>query len=204
MVSLLKASFTKRKSNFTYSETDTLLEEIEKNKEVLLSPSCAAKHKRALWDDITSKINRIGEGDERTMEEVRKKWGDMQCLAKRKFARGKQELNEFEMRVIAMKSDGGGKWLQNERTFLEEPDEFEFDTLTENIQIKQEKTDEELDNPPVYFDGKSYDGTRDDPTDDYPEVSCYVFFTYCFIKCTNTYIVNINVLMCFCSCSSYE
>ncbi|XP_071085059.1 titin homolog [Haliotis cracherodii] len=169
MVSLLKASFTKRKSNFTYSETDTLLEEIEKNKEVLLSPSCAAKHKRALWDDITSKINRIGEGDERTMEEVRKKWGDMQCLAKRKFARGKQELNEFEMRVIAMKSDGGGKWLQNERTFLEEPDEFEFDTLTENIQIKQEKTDEELDNPPVYFDGKSYDGTRDDPTDDYPE-----------------------------------
>ncbi|XP_046559570.1 uncharacterized protein LOC124268613 [Haliotis rubra] len=169
MVSLLKASFTKRKSNFTYSETDTLLEEIEKNKDVLLSPSCAAKHKRALWDDITSKINRIGEGDERTMEEVRKKWGDMQCLAKRKFARGTQELNEFEMRVIAMKSEGGGRWLQNERSYQEEPDEFEFDTLTENIQIKQEKTDEELDNLPVYFDGKGYDGTPEDPTDDYPE-----------------------------------
>ncbi|XP_051979322.1 uncharacterized protein LOC127640669 [Xyrauchen texanus] len=80
--------FKKRKARFSFSEVHILLDEVRKNRHILVGkfntgvPSDVKKRK---WAEITARINEIGECDREIMEVV-KKWSDLKCDTRRKVA----------------------------------------------------------------------------------------------------------------------
>lgn len=81
-------SLKKRKARFTFSEIHVLLDEIRKNRHIVVGQFNAGvpcKLKKRTWAEITARVNEIGEGD-REVIEIIKKWSDMKCDTKRKVA----------------------------------------------------------------------------------------------------------------------
>ncbi|EMP35889.1 hypothetical protein UY3_06917, partial [Chelonia mydas] len=77
----------KRKSNFSVQETQTLLKEIRKRKEVLFSKQLNTtinEMKRKAWEEIAECVNAVGEGEQRTGTEVKRRYLDWRALMKRK------------------------------------------------------------------------------------------------------------------------
>ncbi|NXH12227.1 MSD4 protein, partial [Bucco capensis] len=77
----------KRKSNFSVQETQTLLKEIRKRREVLFSKQLNTtinEMKRKAWEEIAECVNAVGEGEHRTGTEVKRRYLDWRALMKRK------------------------------------------------------------------------------------------------------------------------
>ncbi|XP_064205492.1 max-binding protein MNT [Anguilla rostrata] len=80
--------FKRRKARFTFSEVHILLDEVRKNRHIIVGkfnrgvPTEVKKH---TWAAITACINEIGEC-QREVIEVIKKWSDLKCDTKRKVA----------------------------------------------------------------------------------------------------------------------
>ena len=75
-----------RKQNWTKEEECTLIDEIESAGETLRGPGNSAdiiKRKRQLWKDITARVNSIY-GNNRTVDDIRKKWNNVKLAAKSK------------------------------------------------------------------------------------------------------------------------
>ncbi|KAJ7320137.1 hypothetical protein JRQ81_019648 [Phrynocephalus forsythii] len=77
----------KRKSNFSVQETQTLLKEIRKRRDVLFSKQLNTtinEMKRKAWEEIAECVNAVGEGEQRTGTEVKRRYLDWRSLMKRK------------------------------------------------------------------------------------------------------------------------
>lgn len=80
--------FKKRKARFTFSEVHILLDEVRKNRMILVGKfnrGVPTDAKKRVWAEITARINEIGEC-QREVIEVVKKWSDLKCDTKRKVA----------------------------------------------------------------------------------------------------------------------
>ncbi|XP_001371481.1 myb/SANT-like DNA-binding domain-containing protein 4 [Monodelphis domestica] len=85
----------KRKSNFSVQETQTLLEEIRKRKEVIFSKQLNTtinEMKRKAWEEIAECVNAVGEGEQRTGAEVKRRYLDWRALMKRKWLKANIKL----------------------------------------------------------------------------------------------------------------
>ncbi|MEE6472867.1 hypothetical protein FKM82_009749 [Ascaphus truei] len=77
----------KRKSNFSVQETQTLLKEIKKRRDVIFSKQLNTtinEMKRKAWEEIAECVNALGEGEQRTGTEVKRRYLDWRALIKRK------------------------------------------------------------------------------------------------------------------------
>ncbi|XP_016082760.1 myb/SANT-like DNA-binding domain-containing protein 4 [Ornithorhynchus anatinus] len=77
----------KRKSNFSVQETQTLLKEIRTRKDVIFSKQLNTtinEMKRKAWEEIAECVNAVGEGEQRTGTEVKRRYLDWRALMKRK------------------------------------------------------------------------------------------------------------------------
>ncbi|KAM8835271.1 uncharacterized protein ACB058_016652 [Synchiropus picturatus] len=80
--------FKKRKARFSFSEVHILLDEVRKNRTIVVGKfnrGIATDRKKRVWAQITARINEIGEC-QREVIEVVKKWSDLKCDTKRKVA----------------------------------------------------------------------------------------------------------------------
>ncbi|KAJ8276142.1 hypothetical protein COCON_G00078940 [Conger conger] len=80
--------FKKRKARFTFSEVHILLDEVRKNRHIVVGKfnrGVPTTVKKRTWAKITACVNEIGEC-QREVIEVIKKWSDMKCDTKRKVA----------------------------------------------------------------------------------------------------------------------
>uniref|UniRef100_A0ABK0LRH3 Myb/SANT-like DNA-binding domain-containing protein 4 n=1 Tax=Rattus norvegicus TaxID=10116 RepID=A0ABK0LRH3_RAT len=85
----------KRKSNFSVQETQTLLKEITKRKEVIFSKQLNTTinvMKRMAWEEIAQCVNAVGEGEQRTGTEVKRRYLDWRALMKRKRMKANMKL----------------------------------------------------------------------------------------------------------------
>ncbi|XP_048009268.1 myb-related transcription factor, partner of profilin-like [Megalobrama amblycephala] len=89
-----------RKDTFQKDEVNVLLEEVERNKDVIFTRfkgHHTNKEKQNIWEDTATKLTAT-RGVKRSGKEVRKKWQDFASLAKRKRA----------LQRTAIKKTGGG------------------------------------------------------------------------------------------------
>ncbi|XP_033881328.3 nuclear apoptosis-inducing factor 1 [Acipenser ruthenus] len=105
--SMLRAKqlYKKRKSRFSYSEIKVLLEEVHRNRHIVVGKfnhGVPSNLKKRTWADITARINRVSQCP-REIIEVIKKWSDMKCDVKRRMAarcagggEGPEELTPVE------------------------------------------------------------------------------------------------------------
>nr|XP_015196434.1 PREDICTED: myb-related transcription factor, partner of profilin-like [Lepisosteus oculatus] len=80
--------FKKRKSRFSYREIQVLLEEVRKNRNIVIGKfnrGVSTEVKKRTWADITARINEVSQCP-REIIEVIKKWSDLKCDTKRKVA----------------------------------------------------------------------------------------------------------------------
>ncbi|XP_063061554.1 myb/SANT-like DNA-binding domain-containing protein 4 isoform X2 [Engraulis encrasicolus] len=80
----------KRKSNYSVKETQTLIREIHKRRDVLFSRqqnTAINELKRRAWDEVADCVNALGEGELRTAAEVKRRYLDWRALMKRKQLR---------------------------------------------------------------------------------------------------------------------
>ncbi|XP_043096644.1 uncharacterized protein zgc:153990 [Puntigrus tetrazona] len=80
--------FKRRKARFSFSEVHILLDEVRKNRHIVVGKFNAgvpSDVKRRKWAEITARVNEIGECDREIMEVI-KKWSDLKCDTKRKVA----------------------------------------------------------------------------------------------------------------------
>ncbi|KAG7484006.1 hypothetical protein MATL_G00044250, partial [Megalops atlanticus] len=80
--------FKKRKARFTFSEVHILLDEVRKNRHIVVGKfnrGVPTEVKKRTWAEITARVNEIGEC-QREIIEVIKKWSDLKCDTKRKVA----------------------------------------------------------------------------------------------------------------------
>lgn len=142
----------KRKSNFSVQETQTLLKEITKRKEVIFSKQLNTTinvMKRMAWEEIAQCVNAVGEGEQRTGAEVKRRYLDWRALMKRKRvkAAGKlvagfplpasdldDSLTEDVEDKVAFRGDAGFDW-QNVADFRDAGG-----SLTE-VKVEEEERD---------------------------------------------------------------
>uniref|UniRef100_A0A673MCU3 Myb/SANT-like DNA-binding domain-containing protein 4 n=1 Tax=Sinocyclocheilus rhinocerous TaxID=307959 RepID=A0A673MCU3_9TELE len=77
----------KRKSNYSVKETQTLIREIHKRREILFSRQqnmAINELKRRAWEEVADSVNALGEGELRTAAEVKRRYLDWRALMKRK------------------------------------------------------------------------------------------------------------------------
>ncbi|KAJ7996889.1 hypothetical protein DPEC_G00223190 [Dallia pectoralis] len=132
--------FKKRKARFTFSEVHILLDEVKKNRHIVVGKfnrGVPTDVKKRAWAEITAHVNEIGES-QREVIEIIKKWSDLKCDTKRK--------------VVAMRS---GAYVLNPRLSREL-------SPTENIvhQIL------ELDGKRSRVSGVAYGGYREGEDDE--------------------------------------
>ncbi|XP_074160464.1 myb/SANT-like DNA-binding domain-containing protein 4 [Sminthopsis crassicaudata] len=85
----------KRKSNFSVQETQTLLKEISKRKDIIFSKQLNTtinEMKRKAWEEIAECVNAVGEGEQRTGTEVKRRYLDWRALMKRKWLKANIKL----------------------------------------------------------------------------------------------------------------
>uniref|UniRef100_A0A8C5CRZ1 Myb/SANT-like DNA-binding domain-containing protein n=1 Tax=Gadus morhua TaxID=8049 RepID=A0A8C5CRZ1_GADMO len=108
-----------KKRNFTESELEILLHEVEMRKHMLfgtLSTGMNAKQKRSEWERVCEAVNAVG-SQQRTHSEIKKKWSDLKVEVKRRVSAhrrsvtatgggtGVGELSPFDLRVAALIGD---------------------------------------------------------------------------------------------------
>ncbi|XP_035623086.1 myb/SANT-like DNA-binding domain-containing protein 4 [Oncorhynchus keta] len=86
----------KRKSNYSVRETQTLIREIHKRRDVLFSRqqnTAINELKRRAWEEVAGGVNALGEGELRTSSEVKRRYLDWRSLMKRKQLRAELSLS---------------------------------------------------------------------------------------------------------------
>ncbi|XP_024264329.1 myb/SANT-like DNA-binding domain-containing protein 4 [Oncorhynchus tshawytscha] len=86
----------KRKSNYSVRETQTLIREIHKRRDVLFSRqqnTAINELKRQAWEEVAGGVNSLGEGELRTSSEVKRRYLDWRSLMKRKQLRAELSLS---------------------------------------------------------------------------------------------------------------
>ncbi|XP_029629574.1 myb/SANT-like DNA-binding domain-containing protein 4 [Salmo trutta] len=86
----------KRKSNYSVRETQTLIREIHKRRDVLFSRqqnTAINELKRRAWEEVAGGVNALGEGELRTASEVKRRYLDWRSLMKRKQLRAELSLS---------------------------------------------------------------------------------------------------------------
>ena len=76
-----------RETNFTSLQTNILVEEIQKVNSVLfgkLDQKVSSQDKQKLWQRITNRVNSAGPGTERRIDQIKKRWYDVQRGVKKK------------------------------------------------------------------------------------------------------------------------
>uniref|UniRef100_A0A4W4DW35 Myb/SANT-like DNA-binding domain-containing protein 4 n=1 Tax=Electrophorus electricus TaxID=8005 RepID=A0A4W4DW35_ELEEL len=82
----------KRKSNYSVRETQTLIREIQRRRDILFSRqqnTAVNELKRRAWDEVAACVNALGEGELRTAGEVKRRYLDWRTLMKRKELRAR-------------------------------------------------------------------------------------------------------------------
>ena len=82
-----------RKSNFSATEIAVLTEKYEENIEILQSKftnNVTNAKKNKVWEEIAAAVNAVGV-TLRTTQEVKDKWKNLQCTAKKEFSGFKKE-----------------------------------------------------------------------------------------------------------------
>ncbi|KAM9788254.1 uncharacterized protein ACB057_012782 [Neosynchiropus ocellatus] len=141
--------FKKRKARFSFSEVHILLDEVRKNRTIVVGKfnrGIATDRKKRVWAQITARINEIGEC-QREVIEVIKKWSDLKCDTKRKVAamragtvpnrgvnsRLSRDLNQTEkivLQILEMEDDDDGRHAGDFEPLGDDddvPDEEEMD-----------------------------------------------------------------------------
>uniref|UniRef100_A0A665UEH5 Myb/SANT-like DNA-binding domain-containing protein 4 n=1 Tax=Echeneis naucrates TaxID=173247 RepID=A0A665UEH5_ECHNA len=86
----------KRKSNYSVRETQTLIREIHKRRDVLFSRqqnTAVNELKRQAWEEVARGVNSLGEGELRTAVEVKRRYLDWRALMKRKQLQAELSLS---------------------------------------------------------------------------------------------------------------
>ncbi|KAE8284740.1 Nuclear apoptosis-inducing factor 1 [Larimichthys crocea] len=108
-----------KKRNFTESELEVLINEVETRREILfgtLSTGVNTKRKRREWEHVCEAVNAVG-SEQRTESELKKKWSDLKMEVKRRVSAhrrsmtatgggsGVEELSSFDRRVASLVGD---------------------------------------------------------------------------------------------------
>lgn len=97
----MKMASKSKKKNFTSSEIEVLLSEIQKGKSVIFSSvsrGIKGPAKAKEWEKITSAVNAVSPVG-RTVPEIKKKWFDMKMASKKRLATAR----------CSMTATGGGQ-----------------------------------------------------------------------------------------------
>lgn len=84
---------SKRKKNFSRSEVEVLLQEVNSKRLIIfssVSSGHAKNEKKEAWNAITRSVNAVS-GEGRTSHEVKKKWFDIKHGAKRNWAKYRRD-----------------------------------------------------------------------------------------------------------------
>ncbi|XP_066947154.1 uncharacterized protein, partial [Macrobrachium rosenbergii] len=95
----------RRRENWTYDQTLLLVQLVDENKEVIkgkFSPRLCYKDKKAAWQKITTEINAAFPSVVRTVDQVEKRWYNVQQERKNTLT-AKEEISNF----ISFISGGG-------------------------------------------------------------------------------------------------
>lgn len=98
----------KRKSNYSVRETQTLIREIHKRRDVLFSRqqnTAINELKRQAWEEVARGVNSLGEGELRTAAEVKRRYLDWRALMKRKQLQAELSLSSSSSSSLALKSE---------------------------------------------------------------------------------------------------
>ncbi|XP_039987183.1 myb/SANT-like DNA-binding domain-containing protein 4, partial [Xiphias gladius] len=98
----------KRKSNYTVRETQTLISEIHKRRDVLFSRqqnTAINELKRQAWEEVARGVNSLGEGELRTAAEVKRRYLDWRALMKRKQLQAELSLSSSSALSFALKTE---------------------------------------------------------------------------------------------------
>uniref|UniRef100_UPI0037E97A06 myb/SANT-like DNA-binding domain-containing protein 4 n=1 Tax=Semicossyphus pulcher TaxID=241346 RepID=UPI0037E97A06 len=98
----------KRKSNYSVRETQTLIREIHKRREVLFSRqqnTAINELKRQAWEEVARGVNSLGEGELRTAAEVKRRYLDWRALMKRKQLQAELSLSSSSSSSVALKTE---------------------------------------------------------------------------------------------------
>uniref|UniRef100_A0A8D3BX53 Myb/SANT-like DNA-binding domain-containing protein 4 n=1 Tax=Scophthalmus maximus TaxID=52904 RepID=A0A8D3BX53_SCOMX len=85
-----------RKSNYSVRETQILIKEIHKRRDVLFSRqqnTAINELKRQAWEEVAQGVNSLGEGELRTAAEVKRRYLDCRALMKRKQLQAELSLS---------------------------------------------------------------------------------------------------------------
>ena len=91
-----------KKKNFTETELEVLLSEVEARKNVLfgtLSSGISSKRKRSGWENVCQAVNAVG-SENRTQAEIKKKWSDIKVDVKQRLAAHRRSV---------VQTGGGGR-----------------------------------------------------------------------------------------------
>ncbi|XP_070826835.1 myb/SANT-like DNA-binding domain-containing protein 4 [Chaetodon trifascialis] len=98
----------KRKSNYSVKETQTLIREIHKRRDVLFSRqqnTAINELKRQAWEEVARGVNSLGEGEFRTAAEVKRRYLDWRALMKRKQLQAELSLSSSSSSSVALKTE---------------------------------------------------------------------------------------------------
>ncbi|XP_020495646.2 myb/SANT-like DNA-binding domain-containing protein 4 isoform X1 [Labrus bergylta] len=98
----------KRKSNYSVRETQTLIREIHKRRDVLFSRqqnTAINELKRQAWEEVAQGVNSLGEGELRTAAEVKRRYLDWRALMKRKQLQAELSLSSSSSSSLVMKTE---------------------------------------------------------------------------------------------------
>lgn len=98
----------KRKSNYSVRETQTLIREIHKRRDVLFSRqqnTAINELKRQAWEEVARGVNSLGEGELRTAAEVKRRYLDWRALMKRKQFQAELSFSSSSSSSLALKSE---------------------------------------------------------------------------------------------------
>ncbi|XP_028320866.1 myb/SANT-like DNA-binding domain-containing protein 4, partial [Gouania willdenowi] len=98
----------KRKSNYSVRETQTLIQEIHKRKDVLFSRqqnTAINELKRQAWEEVAQGVNTMGEGELRTATEVKRRYLDWRALTKKKQLQEELSLSSSSSSSVLMKTE---------------------------------------------------------------------------------------------------
>ncbi|KAL7383453.1 hypothetical protein ABVT39_011126 [Epinephelus coioides] len=84
-----------KKRNFTDTEIEVLVGEVETNQKILfgtLNAGVTNQRKNAAWEKVTTAVNSV-RSEERSLLEVKKKWFDIKIRAKKRVTAHRHEIS---------------------------------------------------------------------------------------------------------------
>ncbi|KAG9491360.1 myb/SANT-like DNA-binding domain-containing protein 4 isoform X1 [Eleutherodactylus coqui] len=157
--SMIKQLKRKRKSNFSVQETQTLLTEIKKRRDVIFSKQLNTtinEMKRKAWEEIAECVNALGEGEQRTGTEVKRRYLDWRSLIKRKSLNSDLKIGNSGMTLplsdldsIIDDSDEKPSGLMNDSSleWKNGPDVREANESMTEIKVEEEEEPQSFEGP---------------------------------------------------------